>query len=87
MKRNYLKCLLIWDSETHGSLIACKDGKFRRSVSFGTCSSCCKFWKTEGYARRYARLKGLDSWTIKFIREGDSIDHLANVTNTEGTTI
>ena len=83
MKTKYTKCLLIWNSEVNGDIIACKDGKFRRSVFFGTPSSSCKFWKKEGFARRFAKKHNLEAWTIKFIYDGDSVDCFANVTKGE----
>ena len=77
--QKWLKCLLIWESEKHGSVIACKDGKFRSSVTFGTCRFCCKFWKREVYARKFAEKARVNDYKIVFIYDGDTIDHLGNV--------
>lgn len=74
-----MRHILIWHSED-GSVIACKDKKFRRSVFFGTVSTSCKLWKSKGWAKRFADKKGLDNYTIKTIRDGQSVDCFGNVT-------
>ncbi len=74
-----MKYMLIWHSKD-GNVIACKDKKFRRSVFFGTVSSSCKFWKSEGWAKRFADKEGLGNYTIKTIRAGQSVDCFGNVT-------
>ncbi len=53
--------------------VFCKDGKFRNSVSFGTPSWTCKFWRKPAYAERAALKAGLRSWTIKYVYEGDVV--------------
>lgn len=58
----------------------CKDGMIRSFVNFGTPRWACKFWKSEGWARRSARKLGLREWKIVFLYDGDSIDATGVVT-------
>ena len=59
--------------------IACKDGKFRTSVNFGTPNSTCKFWKSEGWAKRYAETVGLKKYTIKHVYPDEYVEHDGSV--------
>lgn len=64
--------------EKDGTLY-CQDGKFRKTVTFGTERSCLKFWKGAGYAKRAARKLDLDRYTIFFVYEGQVVDAYGNV--------
>lgn len=73
-REKWIACIVISERG-----IACKDGFFRRSVSFGTPSWTCKLWKSRGWARRFAQRHTNGEYTIKFIYDGDEVDCFGNV--------
>lgn len=75
MKNKSRMCIL----KSQGGIL-CKDKRFRSFVNFGTPSWTCKFYNSEGWARRAARRLGLDEWEIIFLYEGDVIDATGHVT-------
>lgn len=74
-KEKWVKCFVM-----SGRAIACKDGFFRNSVSFGTPSWTCRLWKSAAWARKFAQRNAGPEYTIKFVYDGDSIDCFGNVT-------
>jgi hypothetical protein len=74
------QCFLIAHFEG-GDALYCKDGKFRKSVQFGTPSSTLKLWKKPAYAHKVGDRRKLDSYTIKWVYPEDRILHDGTVVN------
>lgn len=53
--------------------IVCKDNALRTFVTFGTPRWTCKFWKSGGFAKRYANTRGFSDYTIMHVYEGDAV--------------
>ena len=74
MKKQPTSCII-----TTSDGVLCKDGLFRRHVTFGTESFCCRFVKTKAWATRIVRKLRLNGWTIHYLYEGDVVEHDGHV--------